>query len=229
MVGFETGELNVVSGPTGNGKTLFADSIGMRLMQNGMNIAWFSYEVPTEKMIEKYVSNPEYKDLGLYVPMELKTGNIEWLKKKCKEAQLKYSCQAVFIDHLHFLVDMGTKQNMSLNIGGVMRQIKHEIAKGLNMIVFIICHQGQPKEDEPSLENIRDSSFIGQEADNVFIVYRVPDPLPFELEKNSQIKGYPRTYSNGQAIVKIEKARRSGTYRKKISFEKRGHWLEEVM
>lgn len=227
--GFETGELNVISGPTGNGKTLLADSIGQRLMRNeGMNIAWFSYEVPTEKMIQKYVKADDNESLGLYVPMELKAGNIEWLKRKCLEAQLKHNCRAVFIDHLHFLVDMSTKQNMSLNIGGVMRQMKHEIAKGLNMMVFVICHQGQPKDEEPSIDNIRDSSFIGQESDNVFIVYRSPDPLPEELKNNGKIRDYQRSYEMGLATVKIEKARREGTYRKKLAYQKNGFWLEEI-
>lgn len=228
--GLETGELNVISGPTGNGKTLFAESLSMRLMRlNKLNVLWFSFEVQPEKLIQKYLKLGDSKELGLFIPMELKTGNFEWLKRKCLEGQLKYNVSAVFIDHLHFLVDMNNKQNMSLNIGAVMRNIKHEIAKGMNLMVFIICHQGQPKEEEPSLENIRDSSFIGQESDNVFVVYRVPDSVPMELEKNALIKGYPKTYTNGQAIVKIEKARRAGTYRKKISFQKEGDWLEETL
>jgi len=226
--GFETGEINVISGPTGNGKTLFADSIGQRLMRlEKMNIAWFSYEVPTQKMIDKYVRSFDANELGLYVPMELKAGNVDWLKKKCLQAQLKFNCQAVFIDHIHFLIDMATKQNMSLNIGGVMRQLKHDIAKTLNIMVFIICHQGQPKDQEPSIENIRDSSFIGQEADNVFVVYRSPDPIPDELKGNAKISGYERSYVQGLATVKVEKSRRAGTYRKKIIFQKKGDWLEE--
>lgn len=226
---FETGEVTVISGPTGNGKTLLADSIGQRLMRfEKMPIAWFSYEVPTEKMIYKYTSADDKSALGLYVPMELKAGNVEWIKRKCLEAQLKYNCRAVFIDHLHFIVDMSTQQNMSLNIGGVMRQLKHDVAKALNMIVFIICHQGQPKEQEPSIENIRDSSFVGQESDNVLIVYRSPDPVPSELENNTRIRGYERSYEQGYATVKVEKARRAGTYRKKLVYQKIGHWLEEV-
>lgn len=94
--------------------------------------------------------------------MEMKAGNFEWLKLKCLEAKMKYNCQVIFIDHLHFLVDMETKLNMSLNIGAVMRQIKHDIAKEMGLMVFLIAHQGQPGSDaEPSLGNIRDSSFIG--------------------------------------------------------------------
>lgn len=230
MQGFKGGEVTVISGPTGNGKTLFADSIGQRLMRlSEINIAWFSFEVPTEQMIQKYVVAEDKEKLGLYVPMELKAGNMEWIKKKCLEAKLKYKCQAVFIDHIHFVIDMGTRQNMSLNIGGVMRQFKHDIAKKLNLMVFVIAHQGQPKDEEPSIENIRDSSFIGQEADNVLVVYRTADPLPSELENNGKIKGYERSYSEGFATVKIEKARRAGTFRKKLTFQKQGPWLEEYV
>jgi replicative DNA helicase len=229
MDGFETSEVNVISGPPGQGKTLFADSIGQRLMRSEkMRIAWFSFEVPTKKMIEKYVRADDRDEIGLYVPMELKAGNMDWIKAKALEAKLKFDCKAIIIDHLHFVIDMNTKQNMSLNIGGVMRQFKHDVAKELDIIVFIISHQGQLGDNEPSLENIRDSSFIGQEADNVFVVYRTADPIPDKLKKNAEIKGYPRTYDDGFATVKVEKARRAGTFRKKISYQKNGHWLEEI-
>lgn len=227
--GFQTGEVAVITGPTGNGKTLLADSIGQRLMRTeGLNIAWFSYEVPTVKMIEKYVNAEDAAQLGLYVPMELKAGEFEWVKKKCLEAKLKFGCRAVIIDHLHFIVDMNTQQNMSLNIGAVMRQIKHDIAKAMNLLVFVLAHQGQAKEGEPSLDNIRDSSFIAQESDMVFVVYRNHDPVPPELANNAKIKGYAHSYQQGHATVKIEKARRSGVYRKRIAYQKQGLWLEEA-
>lgn len=229
MNGFQTGEVTVISGPTGSGKTLLADSISQRFMRlEKINVAWFSFEVPTEQMIKKYVQAEDSQSLGLYVPMELKTGNLNWLTKKCLEAKLKYNCEAIFIDHLHFLVDMNIKQNMSLNIGAAMRHIKHDIAVAMNLMVFIIAHQGQPKDEEPSIENIRDSSFIGQEADNVFIVYRAANPIPSVLENNAKIKGYQLDYSQGLATVKIEKARREGIFRKKLSYVKNGYWLEEV-
>lgn len=230
MGGFHAGEVTVITGPTGNGKTLFADTIAQGLMrQSQVSIAWFSFEVPTAQMIEKYIHASDRDMLGLYVPMEMKAGNFEWLKRKCLEAQMKYNCDAVFIDHLHFLVDMETRANMSLNIGAVMRQIKHDIAKAMGIMVFLIAHQGQPSDnDEPSISNIRDSSFIAQESDNVFVVYRSPDPLPPELQKNANVKGYPRTFDEGYATVKIEKARRTGVYRKKLQFQKVGQWLTEL-
>lgn len=227
--GFQTGEVVVITGPTGNGKTLFADSIGQRLMRmQDLKISWLSFEVPTIKMVEKYVQAEDAERLGLYVPMELKAGEFEWVKKKCLEAKLKFGCRAVIIDHLHFIVDMNTQQNMSLNIGAVMRQIKHDIAKAMNLLVFVLAHQGQAKDGEPSIDNIRDSSFIGQESDMVFVVYRTNDPVPPELQNNAKIKGYAHSFEQGYATVKIEKARRSGVYKKRLSYQKQSHWLEEV-
>lgn len=237
--GFHGGELVVITGPTGGGKTLFADSIGQRIMRlkteklNGdierTNIGWLSYEVPTIQMIEKYQKANDAQELGLYVPMELKTGDFEWLKTKCLEARVRHECKAIFIDHLHFLVDMDTKLNMSLNIGAVMRQIKQDIAVRMGLVVFLIAHQGQKKDQEPSLDNIRDSSFIAQESDIVMVVYRKHDPIPTELQNNAKIPGYELSYEQGLAIVKIEKARRTGVFKKRIEYQKKDFWLEECL
>lgn len=228
--GFQAGEMVVITGPTGNGKTLFADSIGQRLMRHQkINIGWLSFEVPAMQMLAKYQEAYDSTELGLYVPLELVVGDFDWLRKKCLEAKIRHKCEAIIIDHLHFVVDMNTHQNMSLNIGAVMRRIKQEIAIAMNLVVFIIAHQGQKKDAEPSIDNIRDSSFIAQEADMVFVVFRTADPVPAELEKNATIKGYPQTFDQGFCAVKIEKSRRTGTYKKRLKYQKQDYWLEEVL
>lgn len=215
--GFETGEMIVITGPTGNGKTLLAESIGKNLMQQGANALWFSYEVATASLLKKYQVMDTF---GLYVPMQLKAGDFTWLVDRCLEAKLKYDCRIVFIDHLHYLVDMSTKLNMSLNIGGVLRQLKNIVAVGMNMVVVLICHQEKSEKDtEASLDRSRDSSFIGQECDIGLVVFRSPDPSP--------VKGMPSSYEQGWATVKVDKARRAGTFRKKLSYIKKGPWLEE--
>lgn len=228
--GFHAGEMIVITGPTGSGKTLLADSIGQRFMRiEKIKIAWLSFEVPVKQMVKKYQDSEDGSELGLYIPMELISGNFEWLKTKCLEAIVRHGCKAIFIDHLHFLVDMDTKLNMSLNIGAVMRRIKQEICIAMNLVVFVIAHQGQKKEGEPSIDNIRDSSFIAQEADIVLVVYRTADPVPRELEMNAKIKGYPQTFDQGYCAVKIEKARRTGVYKKRLKYQKKDFFLEEVL
>lgn len=238
--GLETGEVVVITGHTKNGKTLFAESWLLNLSQCNKNakIGIFSFEVQTEKLLLKYMNLPQ---MFLYVPRQLKTMDFAWLRDRILEAKLKFGCNIFLIDHLHFLVDMSTKQNMSLNIGAFMRRLKQDIAINLNVAIILIAHQGQPKDNqEASLNNIRDSSFISQEADTVIIVSRrknlsnvdIKDYLikygEDKLFKITPPAGSDDEYSANLAIIKVAVCRRTGVFDAKKLFKKVGHFMEEI-
>jgi replicative DNA helicase len=244
--GLMTSEVTVISGRTGEGKTLFAESWmkGLIAHNPGLKVCVFSYEVAPEMMLEKYVDDPLSP---IYLPLTLETMKPQWLIDRVREAKVKYDCKIFIFDHLHFLVDMQTKQNMSLNMGAFMRILKQEIAVKLNVAPILIAHQGQPdkksNEGEPSIDSIRDSSFIAQEADNVIIVWRKKDYDESEIAEislsNPVIGNHIRTrqtllpdlsnpFLNQFATVQIAKARRKGTYRWKKAFQKVGNFLEEI-
>lgn len=241
LQGLCTGELTVISGKTGEGKTLFSESYMKGLLDKSTDLksCLFSFEVPPKTILEKYVNSPQMK---IYLPVELKTSDFEWLYERVWEAAVKENCRLFVFDHLHFLIDMAEKQNMSLNIGRFMREIKTKIALELNVAVVLIAHQkGSPKGEEPGLEDIRDSSFIAQESDNVVICWRKKNFTEDELTKigrdnpvalqNIKKRIKPSShdeYSDGFAVVQIAKARRSGTFRWIKLFQKVGSWLEEV-
>lgn len=189
--GFEAGELTVISGPTGNGKTLFAQTLTYNFTFSGHHSLWFSYEVTPKNFLKAFgESLPLF-----YLPETLKMNALDWLEERVYEAKLKYNCRAVFIDHLHFLVDMRTKNNMSLEIGHTMRSIK-KLALKYNLCFFLIAHTSKTKmDDEIGLDSIRDSSFIGQEADNVLMVWRKPE-------------------ADREANLKVVKNRKNGIFRK---------------
>lgn len=215
--GFCPGELITITGPTGQGKTLFAKGLAYNLLKEGLNVGFLSYEVPTFQIVETFLGRE--KGLPFYVPMSLKDKDMEWVRLKSKEAKEVFNCQVLFIDHLHFLFDHYTSRNTSMDIGAVVRSIKHDIAKRHDMIVFLIAHQAQPKDKEPGLHAIRDSSFIAQDSDTVLTVFRKPDT---ECDPR-----YP-SYDEQQSYVKIDKARRSGCMGKRVSYMKKGDWLVEL-
>ena len=240
--GLETGEVVVVTGFTKNGKTLFAESWIHNIVKADpeAKAVIFSFEVQTQKLLQKYVASGQ---IPVYVPLELKAMDFEWLKTRCLEAKYKYGAKIVLVDHLHFLVDMSTQQNMSLNIGGFMRRLKKEIALGLDLAVILIAHQGQPKEGkEASLGNIRDSSFVGQESDATIVVSRRENlndvelkeiesksgPFKMELLRTAQENAGLDKFSGGLAVVKIECHRRTGVFGWKKMFRKNGPWVEEL-
>ena len=187
--GFEGGEVTVISGETGQGKTLFAQSLTRNFHLRDIPSTWFSYEVTPKWFLKAFGDNLPI----FYMPSKLKDNTLDWLRERIHEGIVKYGSRAVFIDHLHFLVDMRTKNNMSLEIGFTMRTLK-KIALEHNICLFLIAHTAKAKADtEPGIESLRDSSFIGQEADNVLIIWRKTDSI-------------------NEAFLKVVKNRKRGTF-----------------
>lgn len=203
--GFFGGEITTISGLTSMGKTLFAQSLTKNFTEDKVSCLWFTYEVPPHQFLS-YFGN----ELPLfYLPQELKDSKLDWLTERITEAKLKYDTKVVFIDHLHYLVDMG--HNMSVEIGATMRYLK-KLALRLNVCIFLIAHTMKLKyEEEMDNDSLRDSSFIAQESDNVFFVWRK--------------KG--KDFSENESTLKITKNRRFGVIGKKIQLIKVGNFLRE--
>ncbi len=214
--GVESGELIVVSGPTGEGKTTLCDTLGRGLTKQDARCLWFSFEVTPRKFLEKY------KGMNapiIYIPLERKPGSLSWIETKVWEAKLKYDCRVVFIDHLHFIVDMGKMRNPSLEIGAAMRYLKTEIALKYNVVVFLISHLTKTVIDqEPTANDLRDSSFIAQEADGVWIIIRCLDDGKTRKDDNP--------FSN-RAKILICKSRRTGVLKDTVRLVKVGNDLVE--
>jgi replicative DNA helicase len=203
--GFNGGELTVGSGLTGQGKTLFFQTLTAEFAEQGKHSLWFTYEVPALQFLQQFGKDIPH----FYMPALLKSNCMEWIRQRIYEAKLKYGIEAVFVDHLHFLSDVLTKRNPSLEIGQVMRTLKRW-ALELNIAIFLVAHTMKIKPDtELDLGDTRDSSFIEQEADNVLYIWR------------------QKKVDRG-AILKIAKNRRNGVMGKKIYLIKTERYLREV-
>jgi replicative DNA helicase len=167
--GFYPGQLIVISGVTGQGKTTLAQTFTFSLMEKGARPLWFSYELPVDDFLRAFPGDyPNY----LYLPAKLKDNKTNWIEERILEAKLKYGTKAVFIDHLHYLISMSPKANTSFLIGETVRKLK-QMAIEHRIIIFLIAHMQKTKPDEePGLGHARDSSFVEQEADSVFYVWR---------------------------------------------------------
>lgn len=165
--GFCPGQLIVVSGPTGCGKTTLARTFTYNLEKKNVNCLWFSYEDEPSRFFEKFPSLPLF-----YLPEVLLDNSMKWIKQRILEAIIKYRIEIVFIDHLHYLIDMQSRVNMSLHIGSLVRYLKI-VAVKYKIVVVLIAHlQKIEVTEEPEIHDIRDSSFIGQEADKVIMIWR---------------------------------------------------------
>lgn len=203
--GFLGGEVSVISGVTGEGKTTFCQTLTNNFYAKNQAVVWFSYEVRPRLFLNQF--GPVLPDF--YLPAKLRDRSIPWIRERVHEAVLKYGVKAVFVDHLHYLLDMAKAQNVSLQIGDLMRNIVN-MSHELDIHFFLVAHMTKVRPDaEPSKGDARDSSFVEQEADNVFYIWR------------------SKKFDN-QSTLKIAKNRRMGTFDKKISLIKSGSFLHEV-
>ncbi len=210
--GFAPGELIAISGPRKAGKTLYAQSLTRTFSKNGVKSLWFSYEISPAQFIERFPEIPKQA----YAPKTMKANSLDWLRDRIMEAMAKNAIGVVFVDHLHYLLDLAKINNVSLELGQVVRYIKR-LAVELNLIIFVMCHLTKINPyKEPSDTDIRDSSFVSQESDMGIMIWR-------EQEENR--KG--NVIGLDTAWMKICYDRRMGTIERKIKLIKRNGLLEE--
>jgi len=167
--GFREGELIVISGPTKMGKTLLAQSLTMAFVRQQYYPLWFSYEVPVRQFLSQFPKLPL-----IYLPQKLKAHALPWFEERVHESFEKYHTRIIFCDHLHYLIDLARIRNPSIEIGQIIRNLKSLAVEG-EFIIFLLCHTTKgSSEDNLSFESIRDSSFISQESDSVFMIKRTP-------------------------------------------------------
>jgi len=172
--GFRVGDLVVLSAPTKMGKTTFAQSLTHNFAQKDIPSLWFSYELRQQDFLAKFGEPIPYFTL----PKNLTNTSLGWIEKRIVESIAKYGTKVVFIDHLHYLIGLESisqRAGISLLIGGLMRELK-KICIKWNLCLFLIAHTTKLKYDQPpELSDIRDSSFISQEADTVLLMWRLKE------------------------------------------------------
>jgi replicative DNA helicase len=203
--GFLAGDLVVIAGPPGHGKTTLLQTFSSGIYHSdGTKVLWFPYENTQEDFLEKY---PDFDQTSpvFYIPLEMTSGRLEWMKEKIKEAQAKFNIQAVFIDHLHYLLDYGDSKrhgdNLATILGSIMRELKLT-AKQLRVVIFLAAHVRKTNEKELTQADLRDSFMVAAEADFVLLIWQGDvgsKEVTLKIDKNRRtgIRGkFPLRYEN---------------------------------
>jgi len=203
--GFESGEMIIIAGATGQGKTTIAQYLTNEFAQQHFKSLWFSYEVTPYQFFNKFQELPLF-----YLPNILAGKTLNWLEDRIIEAKVKYDIKVVFIDHLHYLLNLSYNNNITPEIDYIVRNLKLLCLKH-NLILFLLCHLAKVRVDE-ELENshLRNSAMIAGEADTVLMVRR-------DRERENT------------TWLKVTKSRRIGVMDKKIPLlYKGGAVFEEI-
>lgn len=207
--GVEAGEMVVVTGPTGEGKTTLLMTITSNMAEKNVNTVWFTLEVTPRQFLQKIQKRGKLP--LFYLPKKNTENHIEWLENRIIEAKVKYNAQVVFIDHLHQIFSMARmseSRSLSLEIGDLAAKIK-DIAIQHGLVVFLIAHSKddpQGSSREPRKEDIRDSGLISRLADSIVGIWRIPND-----DDGKSTRRKPINEDDVRAKVRVFKNRREGT------------------
>ncbi len=198
--GFQNGDLIIIAGRPGMGKTSLALNIAQYAsLEAAKNIALFSIEMSRKQLMFRLVSS-----IGKIDSYLIRTGrfkNNQWttitdaldklseaklyidesssittmqIAAKCRKAKLQHGLDMVIIDYLQ-LIKMREKERKDLEISEATRALKI-MAKELNVPVVLLSQLNRAPEardnKRPRASDLRESGAIEQDADLILFVYR---------------------------------------------------------
>jgi replicative DNA helicase len=176
--GFDKGELIIISGATGTGKTLFALNIIINSFKNSFNpILIFTLEMTKPQItarimqiLEEDGNEIELDDLPVFFYSSKREPNIKSMNKAVIEMKEKYGIAWIMIDHLHYF--SRSIQNQVAELGILTRDIKRLAVNEKVPVLLLAQPRKKNNNDDPSLDDIKGASDITQDADTVIQLSR---------------------------------------------------------
>lgn len=186
--GFVSGELTVVAAKTSVGKTALAVNIANNLALNGTPVLFVTLEMTKPQLASRFMylnggDTEDYAQVASMISLQ-KTNELDWrsidglIGNYCNN----FTNGFVVIDHLHYFTR--ELEKVSEDLGRLTMEFKKNAAEH-NVPILLISHVRKGNGDI-TMEDLRGSSYIAQDADIVLLCGRSDDgtKLGIRVEKN---------------------------------------------
>lgn len=199
--GYRGGEVVVLGGYTGDGKTWVALQALESACRRGVRAAYFSMEMTESQLRARLVAQAGHSLSGVEsesVPLEALeprlaeldawpfvvyegATTVERIKAEVRRAQVEGDpFGVVIVDHLHLMHIPGRGGDYRINLNNALTELK-TLANGTKTPLFLLAQLNRPdrsgkvKFPPPTLASLRESTAIEQIADYVMFIYRHRD------------------------------------------------------
>jgi len=172
LKGIRKKHLVIWAGITKHGKTSLAMDLTFKLKD--YNVLWLPIEESAEELIEKIVERGEEPPKS-FAPENITSVDTDWIQFKIAEGKVRFGTDLVIIDNLSWVspVNENKFDNKSDRIEQTVRQIK-ALCNTFDIPIILIAHvnKNSRADKNPTFEDLKGSSGIGQIADKAVLIWR---------------------------------------------------------
>jgi len=199
--GFKNGNLSIIAGRTGMGKTALMIQMIIDLAKSNKSVGVFSLEMSSLDIIERLLTNStnipnttfrrytfseadyeiyfekkhELKRYKIHISDSASLFSIENLYRQAKIYKRRYAIDILFVDYLQLISCDKAKGDGILEISIISKKLK-SLAKELDIPVVALSQLSRNVENRyikrPMLSDLRGSGSLEQDADEVIFLYR---------------------------------------------------------
>ncbi|ALC38325.1 CG5924 [Drosophila busckii] len=188
LKGHRKGELTILTGPTGCGKTTFASEYSLDLALQGVSTLWGSFEIRNTRLaatlLRQFVGYPlddklhefdhwakEFERMPLYFMTFHGQHPLKPVLEAIQHAQYVHDISHVIIDNLQFMMGVSSFRGDKFWEQDSIIAAFRDFATKHNVHVTLVMHPRKERiEDELTTSSVFGTAKATQEADNVLII-----------------------------------------------------------